>query len=433
MATALSGLRPRLLPGLRISRPLLRGTAPVHLLKAPGSDKLLEIGVKEHFVIARLDGTRSLQEIGEQYAQHYGVRLGQTHWRQLLHLLHARGLLERASPPDAGAGRCASAPPGAAPSLLSGRIRLVADAPALLERLHRATGFARRPWFLVLLSALVAALLGAIGAELGPLREQSAQLLHEPVALLAVGSLLWVSLALHELAHGLAAQAYGGHTTEIGLRWRLPITYLYCQVEGLQFFARRRQQIATAAAGAFMNLVLLLPCYPVWALLPDHAQARPFLAALLLLGSATALANLVPLPPLDGYKILGHAAGCLQLATDSRRFAALAAKAVRRRDNSALHAYPVRLRLLYGGYALGCAALAAAALAACGLLATHLLPGRYAFAALWSPTVAAAAALVLRAAGRRLRTHRRPSTPRAEEPPAPAHHKREHSEVRRAS
>ncbi|MGK4579050.1 peptidase M50 [Kitasatospora sp. HPMI-4] len=398
----LLALRPKVRSGLRFGRPLRRGAAEVHLLRDPAGDRRMEIGAKEHFIIARLDGTRSLAEIGEEYALRFRARLGEPQWQQLLGLLHARGLLDGAPPP------VPQAPPEPAPStVLAGRVRLVADAPAVLDRLHRASGLARRRLFLVPLSALVAALLAGVAGHLGTLTDETARLTRQPVALLAVGTLLWASLALHELAHGLVGRAFGGRVGEIGLRWRLPVTYLYCEVEDVRFFARRREQIATAMAGALMNLVFLLPFYPVWALLPAHAQARPFLGGLLLLGTALALANLLPLPPLDGYKALGYALDCLQLATESRRFTALLAVAALRRDATALRVYPVRLRLVYGGYALGCALLAAAVLAALGPLGARLLPARFGPVAGYAPALAAAAALVLWMAGRALRAYRK--------------------------
>ncbi|GGV34594.1 hypothetical protein GCM10010495_59470 [Kitasatospora herbaricolor] len=396
-------LRPRIKPGVRISGALRRGTGTIHLIRDPDGDRRLEVGVKEHFIIVRLDGTRSLDEIGEEYARHFRLRLGGAQWQQMLGLLYGRGLLAGHAPAAAPAPSHAPAHgpgPRRRSTLLTGSVRLVADPPALLDRIHRATGSVRRPLALLPLSVLVPALLAGIAARLGQLVDEAARLTHQPVALAAVGAVLWVSLALHELAHGLAGRAFGGRTTEIGLRRWLLMTYLYCEMEDVRFFPRRRQQVATAGAGVLTNLVLLLPCYPLWALLPDRAQARPFLAGLLLFGTVMALANLLPLPPLDGYKMLGYALGHVQLATDSRTFAVLLARAaVRRGRPAALAGYSGRLRLVLGGYALLCAGLAALALAATGPLCRRLLPDRWAGAAGWAPVLLAGCASALWAVG----------------------------------
>jgi putative peptide zinc metalloprotease protein len=366
----------------------------------------LELGAKEHFIITRLDGTRSLAEIGEQYAVRFRARLGEPQWQQMLGLLYTRGLLDDAPPP---APR--QAPEPTRSTVLAGRVRMVADAPALLDRLHLATGFARRRRFLLPLLALVAALPVGVAVNVATLVDETVRLTGNPVALLAVGTLLWASLALHELAHGLVGRAFGGRVGEIGLRWVLPMTYLYCEVEDVRFFARRREQIATAMAGAVTNLAFLLPFYPVWMLLPAHAQARPFLGALLLLGTALALGNLLPLPPLDGYKALGYALDCLQLATESRRFVVLLARSAVRRDATALRGHPVRARLVLGGYALGCAVLAAGLLAALG----GLLAAAFGPLAGYLPVLAVLAALVLWAGGRAVRAHREQRAKRADE------------------
>jgi ABC-type multidrug transport system ATPase subunit/Zn-dependent protease len=397
-------MRPAVRRDVLVGPALMRGPVPVHLVKDPVSGARLEVGAKEHFLIVRLDGTRTLEEIGAQYAAEFGVRLGAAQWQQMLRLLSVRQLLAGAA--QAGpAGPAAQAGPAGRPAdgagrpgggWFSGRTRMVADAPALMDRLHDATAFARRPAVLGPLLALCAALLVAEGLWFGELAHATRRLFDEPVTLCAVGVVLWFSLAAHELAHGLVARAYGLRVTEIGLRrYAGFMTYLYCEVEDVQFLGHRGRQIAVAAAGAAMNLVFLLPFWPVWALLPGSAQAVPFFGGLLLLGTATALLNLVPLPPLDGYKALGYALGTLRLATESQVFLRAAPR------RAARAAYPPRLRAVYGGYAALCALLAAAALAALGLLCREQLPSSWSAVTPWLPLAAAAAALLLRLLGTR--------------------------------
>ncbi|MBD0739532.1 peptidase M50, partial [Streptomyces sp. CBMA29] len=379
-------LRPALRPGILVGPALMRGPALVHLLKDPVTGVRLEVGAKEHFIITRLDGSRSLAEIGTEYADRFGARLGDAQWQRMLRLLSTRQLLD-------GGGRpvvvpaAASVQPVVKSTLLSGRTRMVADAPALMDTLHGATAFARRRAVLFPLLALAVAVLALVGLRFGELADQTGRLYDQPVALAAVGCVLWVSLGLHELAHGLVARAYGLRVGEIGLRrvWGF-MTYLYCEVHDVQFLDRRGRQVAVAAAGAVMNLLFLAPFWLVWALLPEHAQALPFFGGLILLGAAMALLNLLPLPPLDGYKALGYTLGTLQLATESRQFLGVTARALlgRRADSgrdgaaaaaaattsrgpgpgrnarARLAAYPARLRVIYGGYAACCAVLALA-------------------------------------------------------------------------
>ena len=375
--------RPQLRPDILVSRPLARGPVRIHLLLDQRTGARMEVAPKVHFVIDRLDGVRTLDEIGNDYAAHYGVRLGEPQWNQLMGLLYGRRLLVGAAP--------RTAPEPAArprPSLREGRIGLVPDTPALIDRLHRATGFARRPLVLVPLLLLLVAQLAPIAVHLSALSADTASLRHQPWELLAVVAAVWVSMALHELGHGLVGRAAGGNVTEIGVRWRLPMVYLYCEVEDVRFLAGRRHQVATAAAGALTNLAFLLPVSLVWLLLGQPTTAHPALGALLLIGAGAGLANLLPLPPLDGYRILEYLLGTSQLSSESRRFAGLVARRLVRRGPG-VGAYPTRLRLVHGGYAVGWTLLTGALLLAFGLLCRQLAPGHSWLAGVLPPLVLA--------------------------------------------
>ncbi|MFG3046127.1 ATP-binding cassette domain-containing protein [Streptomyces sp. NPDC048241] len=397
--------RPRVRPDLVAGPRLVRGTAPIHLLKDPRTGRRLELGPKEHFLITRLDGTRTLEEIGGEYAGAFGARLGEAQWGQLLRLLHGRGLLEGSPTPSATPPAGPERPPN---GILAGRTRMVSDAPALMDRLHRLTAPARRPAVLAVLTTLAVGVFVAVVVQAGTLWRQTEEAAEQPVLLFAIGCVLWCGLALHELAHGLFARAWGGRVTEIGLRWICFATYLYCEVEDVQFLGGRARKVATACAGVFANLLFLVPFYPVWALLPADAQARPALGALLLLGTILGVANLLPLPPLDGYKALGHALGVSGLSEGARVFSGLAVRALFRRGPG-IAAYPARLRLLYGGFALLTAVQSAALLVLCGAVLRAMLPDGLAVLAWSLPPALLAAVLLLWALGglgRRLRDRR---------------------------
>ncbi|MFI5638814.1 peptidase M50 [Streptomyces goshikiensis] len=344
----LLGHRPALRPDVLLSAPLLNGPATVHLVKDPVSGASFEIGPKEFFLVSRLDGSRSLAEIGAAYAQAFGRRLGEGNWQQLLALLGTRRLLAGGPPP------AAPAPPGGPleGTLLRGRLRLVADADAATARLHRALRPLLHPVVLVVLLLGCLAMEAALAVSFGELADGLGWLLRHPAPLLAVATLMWLSTALHEFAHGIAARHLGGTVGEIGLRWRLPVAIMYCVVDNYRFLARRRHQVAVACAGAFANLLFLLPFFGWWAALPEGDPTRRALGALLLLGSAQALVNLLPLPPLDGYTMLGHGLRVTRLAPASSGYLRL-----RMRDRAAADAYPARARRLYLGYGIGSALL----------------------------------------------------------------------------
>ncbi|AWL88007.1 M50 family metallopeptidase [Streptomyces globisporus] len=370
---ALAAYRPALRPRVLLSDPLLDGAATVHLIKDAGTGNSFKVGPKEHFLIARMDGERSLAEIGEAYAGEYGRRLGDAHWQRLLALLGAKGLLAGAPEPKPAP---TSAPPKPAPSsvppekrtLLRGSLPLVADADATTARLHRVFGFLLAPAVMVPLLALVLAMEAVVVARSGELLLAVRGLMTHPVLLTSTAVLLWVSTALHELAHGVVARHHGGRVAEIGLRWRLPAVIMYCTVDDYLYLGTRRHRIATAAAGAVMNLVFLLPFCALWLFAPLDDATHEAFAALLFLGSVQAFTMLVPLPPLDGYKIACQLAGATGLAASAGGYLRLA---LRRSPEAA--AYPRRARIAYPLYAVATVLVLAAAVAAAVAGVHHLL------------------------------------------------------------
>ena len=411
--------RPRVHPDIVIGPALVRDAARIHLLMDPRSGQRMEVGSKEHFLISRLDGRRTLAEIGREYAGEFGVRLGEKQWGQLLGVLHGRSLLESSPAPAAPRPSAPAARPN---GILAGRTRMVADAPALMDRLDQVLAPVRRPVPLTVLGVLAAAVCLLVVFQAGTLWRHTQETAHNPVLLFAVGCVLWCSLALHELAHGVVARVWGGRVSEIGLRWIAGASYLYCEVENVQFLGGRGRKVATACAGVLANVLFLVPFSVAWALLPNGAQARPPLGALIFLGVVLGVANLLPLPPLDGYKALGHAVGVTGLAAGTGTFLSRAARATVRRGDG-IDAYPPRLRLLYSGFALVVAVQSAALLLLCGAGLRLVLPGSQEALAWWLPPVLLAAVVLLWAlgkVGRARRARRAPQTTHAAAVPAGA-------------
>ncbi|MER5745165.1 M50 family metallopeptidase [Streptomyces sp. NPDC002225] len=369
-APGLAEYRPALGPQVLLSDALLQGPATVHLIKDTAAGGSFKVGPKEHFLIARMDGSRSLAEIGEEYAKEYGRRLDGARWQQILRMLGTRGLLAGA-PAPAPASTAVDVPAGperAERGLLKGSIRLVADADATTDRLHRVVGFLLVPGFLLPLLALVLAMEMLVAVRVGELLDVTKELFTNPVLLVGAATLLWFSTALHELAHGVVARHHGGTVAEIGLRWRLPVIIMYCTVDNYLYLGTRWQRIQTAVAGAVMNLLFLLPFCALWLFAPLDTATHDALGALLLLGSVQALAMLVPLPPLDGYRIASQLCGATELAASTLAYLRLAA----RRDPAAGD-YPRPARAAYRAYGLA-AVLALAVVAAVVVAAArHLL------------------------------------------------------------
>ena len=349
MSTAVAA-GPAVRADIQISGRYLRDATSVYLVRDPAADKTFEIGVKEHFVLVRLDGVTSREEIAQAYGRQFGRSLGPAAWQQLLGLLAVRGLIQGCPAPTV------DPPPPARRKLLGGSLRLVSDATATTASLHRFFGFTFRGGFLVPACAAILLMLAAVVWHWSALVDDTARVLDDPFALMAVATALWVTMGLHELGHGVVAHHFGGTVGEIGIRWQLPMVVMYCRVDDYLFLRTRRQQVTTASAGILVNLLLLLPVLPAWLLLPAGEPARALLGAFLLLGLAQAALFLLPLPPMDGYKMLAHSLGMLRYASGSRRFAGRALAGLVGRGPG-LAGYPRAARIAYAAYALGGAAL----------------------------------------------------------------------------
>ncbi|CAL9380192.1 hypothetical protein SUDANB70_01049 [Streptomyces sp. enrichment culture] len=355
-ADAVRAYRPALRDGVLIGPALLRGPRTVHLVKHPVSGAAFEIGPRERFVLGLLDGTRNADDVEAAYAERFRRRLPPEQWTRLLGLLGTRGLLDGSPDPAPPAS-----PPARTGTVWKGSRRTVADAQATTGRLHRLLRPLLHPGVQLPLLAAVLVMTVAVLADPGAALEGTWELLTRPLLLVPFAVFLWCSVCAHELAHGVAARHYGGEVTEIGLRWRFPAMMMYCTVGNYLFLPGRRAKLVVAAAGAHVNLLLLLPFGLWWALLDPSDPARAPLTGMLFVGIVQALSNLVPLPPLDGYRMLSHTLGTANLAPET-----LAYLKLRRSGRAAVAAYPPRARRLHTAYAVTAVVLVLLAVAGSG-------------------------------------------------------------------
>lgn len=387
-APAFLDARPVLRDDLQVSDRVWHGPRAVRLVRDPVADRTHEIGVREHFLLTRLDGSTTLTRIGRDYERELGRTIDATGWQQLLGLAHARGLLVAPSAEDdAGTGggvRPTTAPtPRWSGSVIRGELALVRDGSTITDRLLLGPlaplrRLPTRPSLLVLVAALIA-MLGTLATDLPALLGGLGDAVRSPGLVVATVAVLWVSGALHELGHGVVARAHGGSVRELGVTWCLPLLIPFCRVEDYRYLPGRGARLATAGVGCLVNLALLVPFAIAWWATSPDAGVRPFLAAVLVLGTALALVNLVPLAPLDGYVLLSHATGTLGLTAASQAYAtqAVSARVGGRRaaeQRVAVARYPRPLRRLYAIYALAAPLTVLACMAAAVWVAAALIP-----------------------------------------------------------
>ncbi|MFF5180734.1 hypothetical protein ACFY2Q_22120 [Micromonospora sp. NPDC000316] len=396
--------RPRLRDGVALGPGQWRGEKLIHHVRDAETGWFYRVGPREHFLLSRMDGTRTLDDIAVEYAATYQRRLGPENWQQLFGMLHRRQLLDGATDPEAIARLTASAAEGAAKARrgpLSARWPLF-DPDTLFTWLLPRIGPLFSWWFV--LPALLAALVvtGYVGANLPDLLAGTGGG-HRPLAaIMAAVVISWLIILLHECAHGLTCRHFGGRVSEIGVMWRFPLLAPYCKVDDIVLFTPRRR-VATAFAGVFVSMLALVP-FAVIRAVAEPGVLHDLAGAMLLFGTATVALNLVPFLRLDGYHMLGHALNLADLRADTYRFWGRLLRGGRR----ATADYRRRERLIYTGYGVASVVFVATVLTLLirfwyGSLAGWIGPG-------WAVTVLVAEAVVLLALAGHLARRRRAAT-----------------------
>ena len=119
---------------------------------------------------------------------------------------------------------------------------------------------------------------------------------------------VFLCLTTHETCHGLAAYALGDPTAKrmLGFGWAKPVPV------DPRYFKKPKQGMAlTALAGPVSNFLLALVLLVGARIMVDHAAYSAlnqgildFLLSTAVLSIGLGLFNLVPIPPLDGAKVL---------------------------------------------------------------------------------------------------------------------------------
>ena len=334
--------RPRIRPDLLFSRELHRGPARVYLVKISGG-RAFEVAAKEQFLMCRLDGQRTLSEIGDEYASRFGRRLGSQQWGEMLGLLHQRGLLEQDDTPAPGALH----PP-----------------PPFVRRLAAAFGWAfTAPAGFAAIIILIA-MYAYLAAFWAPLWRAAEPDLRDWRSLLGIVAIAYVSAALHELAHGVAAIHFGCRTIRISL------IRLSCRVDDYLYLPVRSQQVAVASVGGVVNSVIVAPFALIWMVTPLSVPLHRFAAAVVVVCGIQSLINYVPTWPLDGYRVLSHLLDTINLAEESHRYVWSRPRAWR---SGQPLAYPARARRVLGAYGVTWLVAALAACVAFQYVGTRLL------------------------------------------------------------
>lgn len=314
---------PELVPSVRLGPRLRSGARYVHGLYDDETSALYQVGEREAFIIQRLDGQRPAHRIADGYVRRFGKELTPEGWAQIIQLLRDRALLVTNPDGVAETARRRAEIRATNQRLRTGsRTLLVAHWD--LAHPHRAiAALAPRVGWLFSTAALMM-IAGGAAVILTWLVVSSPSLVVEvprvwagtPAAGIIGVVIIWISVAVHELAHGITHVRCGGQVTAVGLKWRFPLLAAFCTTADVKVLATRGQQISVALAGVAGSFMVLLPT-ALLLLLPEGSFGRGVGVIAISLGSLVTVVNVVPVFALDGYKALSAAAGFWELRRDA--------------------------------------------------------------------------------------------------------------------
>jgi putative peptide zinc metalloprotease protein len=164
--------------------------------------------------------------------------------------------------------------------------------------------------------------------EFTRLQSFASQWLSTPKLILLVWVVYPVIKLVHEVAHALAVQRWGGRVQEMGISLMLLFPVPYVDASDANRFARSYQRALVGAAGIFAELTLAALALLVWkvsqaGLVQDIAFVVAFTG-----GVSTLLFNGNPLIKMDAYFVLSDLAQMPNLAQRSQTFFTNAVKKV---------------------------------------------------------------------------------------------------------
>jgi len=317
---------PELPSTVRLGPRLRSGPRYAHGLYDNETSALYQVGEREVFVIARLAGHGTAQRIAADYLRRFRKELTPQGWAQIIQLLQDRALLASDTNAETNAHRRAEV---CATNLrVREGSRTLFSAHWDIGHPHQvmATLAPRLGW---LFSMLALVIIGGGGAMMVTWLAVFAPILASEVTRLWTATpvagvvgivIIWVSVAVHELSHGIAHVRCGGQVTAVGLKWRFPLLAAYCTTADVKVLTTHRRQVIVALAGVVGSFVVLLP-NAVLFLFPEGSFGRGIGVIAISLGTVTTLVNLVPVFAMDGYKALNAALGFWELRRDTFLYA----------------------------------------------------------------------------------------------------------------
>jgi len=296
-----------------VIRPI--GDGGRYVVKDPDGRDYFELGEEEHFLLAQLDGSRTLEEICTVFEERFGEPLLEEDLDGFLDMARQQGLLEerragaeirrrgeRAAGDISTTSRAIPAPPRERQSILYWR-KNIFDPDRFFTWLEpKIRFFWTRGFLLVSVSSIIAAtVILWTGHE--AMASSFAQALRWETLFLAALVMLLVGM-LHESAHGLTCKHYGGEVREIGFLLMYFMPCFYCNVSDAWLFREKSKRLWVTLAGGYFELFLWALAVFVWRLTMPDTLINYLAFIVLTISGIESFFNFNPLIKLDGYYLL---------------------------------------------------------------------------------------------------------------------------------
>ena len=283
-----------------------------YVLKDPLTLELFHLTDEEHFLFRSLKELTSLSCLRRGFERRFAPqRISNEALQHGINQLHRQGLVVSDAPAqghelyEKGVRRQREQRWKNMLRLLSLRLGSV-DATRIVDMLH-ALLFWIFSWPVLL---TVLGLLGYAGSillgqasEVATRLPSLAELAHPKYWLLWLATIAVVKV-VHELAHAVTCQHFGGRCHEIGVLLLACMPCLYCDVTDVWRLPNKWQRIAVSAAGMLVELVIAAAALIAWWHTQPGLLHTWCLSVVIVCSVGTLLINANPLLRYDGYYIL---------------------------------------------------------------------------------------------------------------------------------
>jgi putative peptide zinc metalloprotease protein len=307
-------LLPKLRPNLLAREHTVRGV-PVVVGVIQETGYIYRWAPEEWELLKLFDGTRTLQEVSDIYAERFGVRYSADFLRELVDLLDGQDFWYK-TPLEHNIAlqqRLAEERQKKAKKSKYGDVsdlRLIYWNPNnYLHAIYPYLKFIYTPWFTALSFV-------AMALTLYIFLDHGMQILLDTVRFYTFTlytapeyATFWLLtcfvLFIHESAHGLTCVHYGGNVYKMGFNLIYMTPAFYTEAQQIFVLGNKWQRLNTIVWGAWSELLLCFIVTPIWWGTPPGSLIHEVCYMLILVtGVAVVLLNINPLIKLDGYYAL---------------------------------------------------------------------------------------------------------------------------------